>query len=240
MSASNLCGIFVLLSLSVFQCFALNESPPDPACADLLQISPSRLVVRYEDPASALCTITQDAVDPDLFSWEASTGHTLISGPRNRTWKVDKVDQWDMAPQCYSNFLVKNEDVQCNTRLNVTVYQPPDNIQLLAEMEGDMVEGREYTFNCSIEKVAPIQDLKVRFYRGDTLLDTQVPNETTGLKPQSAAFPLTVTAREEDDGSEVWCEASLDLDLEDRPVKKSARVRTSVLYRPRIQTHLDS
>ncbi|XP_062304932.1 intercellular adhesion molecule 2-like [Osmerus eperlanus] len=223
MSASNLGGIFVLLSFSVFQCFALN----DPACAGLMQISPSRLVVRYGDPASALCTITQDPKEPDLFSWEASIGDVRIPGPRNKTLQVDRVDQWDTAPLCYSTFLMKSEELQCKTRLNVTVYQPPDSIRLLAEMTGDMVEGSEYTVNCSVENVAPIQKLKVRFYRGDTLLSTQVHPETTELKPQSAAFRLDVMAREEDDGSEVWCEASLD--LENTPVNKSARVRTSVL-----------
>lgn len=93
-----------------------------------------------------------------------------------------------------------------------------------------MLEGHQYTLQCEVQKVAPIERLQVAFYKGQTRLALMQSNRSIELKkPESQIFNLNVTASKEDNGVSCWCEAMLDLKmLQPPPVVRSTNMTARV------------
>ncbi|XP_027139229.1 immunoglobulin superfamily member 10 isoform X3 [Larimichthys crocea] len=144
--------------------------------------------------------------------------------------------EWDLAPSCY--YTKNNSDDQCCSTLPITVYQPPDNVLIRFDGHtGPMFEGRYYALLCEVQKVAPIKNLIVTFYKGQTALDKQ-PNDGTDKKPVTKISIFDIIPSEEDDGAQYWCEAKLELGPEGPqppPVVISQKITSSVHYKPRLQ-----
>ena len=93
-----------------------------------------------------------------------------------------------------------------------------------------MLEGRLYTLQCSVQNVAPAENLRVTFYSGQRQLGQKKSN-SKGKKPESETFELDFSPRNEDDGSQLWCEAELHLGSagpQPPPVVKSQNFSASV------------
>lgn len=73
-----------------------------------------------------------------------------------------------------------------------------------------MVEGSEYLLNCDIVNVAPVQNLKVTWYRGNETVHTQMFNDTS-VTPVTVSSTLKVTAERGHNGALFRCEAELHL-----------------------------
>ncbi|KAK2817332.1 hypothetical protein Q5P01_025523 [Channa striata] len=145
--------------------------------------------------------------------------------------------EWDTLTTCYYNS--PNEaDKQCCTILPVTVYKPPDSVSIsISDHSGLMLEGRQYTLQCEVRNAAPIQNLSVTFYRGNTPLGRPGSVNSAGKKPASETYAWSIVASKEDDGAQYWCEAELELGPEGPqppPMMKSQHVTTTVQYKPRL------
>lgn len=75
---------------------------------------------------------------------------------------------------------------------------------------GPALEGRQYTLQCNVQEVAPVENLTVTFYKGTSALSTQRVKSCVGT-PVTEVFTLTIRPHRDDDGAQYWCEAKLML-----------------------------
>ncbi|XP_068445262.1 cell adhesion molecule 4-like [Clinocottus analis] len=225
------CHIFLVVSLMSFlQDFHVSSC--DKNCPDKPVFTPSKLVVKFGDPASASCSVCQHACSVNnIYDLESPVGNSSKNGT-TISWTIDRLTEWITSPLCFYN---NNTDYQCCTVLPVTLYQPPDNVSVsFGDHTGPMLEGQRYTLRCAVQEVAPVENLTVTFYRGRTALG-QLRSDNKSVKPVSETFSLNITPSKEDDGVQYWCEAKLELgpDGPQRPpVVTSQTITATVLYMP--------
>uniref|UniRef100_A0A3B5MJW5 Ig-like domain-containing protein n=1 Tax=Xiphophorus couchianus TaxID=32473 RepID=A0A3B5MJW5_9TELE len=181
-------------------------------CPDNPVMTPSRLVVKFGDPASATCVACQQAcfpLDDSIRNMEASLGTSNINGS-TVTWTVNQTTEWNLTPKCYYTTIMND---QCCTNLPVTVYKPPESVSFSLNPSGPLTEGSEVTLQCDVQNVAPAENLTVTFYRGHKLLG-QVKSSNTAKKPVNEIFSMSYNNTKEDNGVQFWCEAKLVLGAE--------------------------
>ncbi|XP_018520379.1 basement membrane-specific heparan sulfate proteoglycan core protein [Lates calcarifer] len=221
--------ILLVFSLMSFLC-DFHVSSCDENCADKPVFTPSRLVVKHGDPTSATCSVKNVY---DIFNLEKSLGDLKTNGTEI-LWKVEKMTEWDMFVMCYYELA----DHQCCSTLPITVYKPPDNVPIsFRNHSGPLLEGHQYTLQCEVHNVAPVENLTVTFYRGQTALG-QLQSNNTEKKPVTEIFTLNINTSKEDDGVQYWCVAELELGPEgpQPPIVLSShqRIRATVLYKPQL------
>lgn len=92
-----------------------------------------------------------------------------------------------------------------------------------------MFEGRQYTLECTVQNVAPVQNLIVTFSRGRTVLSVQSNDNHKEMKPVKQSFTLNINTSKEDDGVQYSCEAKLELEMpQPRPLVKSNPIISTV------------
>lgn len=215
MMSQLICGLFYLVL------FAL--SGVISACEN--EISPPALVVRYGELALATC---RSLVPIDGIGWESTVGATgLVEEVTELNWTVKELRQWTVRPQCFIN---PKDGEQCVKELPVVVYKMPDSVSLKDKDPSPKITGRLYTFLCNVENVAPIQNLTVRWFRGEELLSEMTKDQEIHKEPLSMSYVLEKYFSEEDDGKKYRCEAGLDF-LSERPIQ-SQPVHITFHYPP--------
>lgn len=170
-----------------------------------LVLTPAEIVVKFGDPASVNCsTSTPDA---DFIGWEATLGGTGASRPPVVTWRVEKLTQWTIEPKC---FLTKTNNEQCTVMPAVTIYKTPDMVLVSGMASGVMVEGRDFLLTCHVINVAPVQNLKVKWYRGNKTVHTQ-RSDITNPTSANETFTWWITPKRDYNGMTFRCKAELHL-----------------------------
>ncbi|XP_040892799.1 vascular cell adhesion protein 1-like [Toxotes jaculatrix] len=225
--------IFFFVSLATFL-RDFHVSSCDENCDDKPVFSPSRVVVEYGDSISVTCSACQSDCNENQTGLESPVGDKTKKGTKI-LWTVHRMTEWDSNVYCYHS---DASDYQCCSLLPLTVYKPPDNVSIGFDgLSGPMIEGRQYTLQCKVQNVAPVGDLTVTFYRGQTELGKA--KSTNDLKtPVNETFTLSINTSKEDDGLQYRCEAKLELGPEGpQPplLVKSEIITTTVLYKPQIE-----
>lgn len=73
-----------------------------------------------------------------------------------------------------------------------------------------MVEGTEYQLQCDIQNIAPLQNLVVKWYKGNEPLDN-VTYSIVSKTPVDVSDTLMISPSRHDDGAQYRCRAELDL-----------------------------
>uniref|UniRef100_A0A3B3T2T5 Intercellular adhesion molecule 1-like n=1 Tax=Paramormyrops kingsleyae TaxID=1676925 RepID=A0A3B3T2T5_9TELE len=207
-----------------------------------LELHPPRVVVRHGDPVSVNCTVS---TDHSSMGWAAPVDE-VPNTPDVQfvTWRVESLTIWDLRPLCYANRPGK----QCMERLSVTVYKPPDSVSVSSVNSTDsMVEGSQYQLKCEIQNIAPVQNLTVKWYKGDTLVHEDRDYVIKDGKSDREKAPVSVasivlitanrTTNRTDDNVQYSCGAELDLGPEapQPPLAvKSTPLNITVHYKPTI------
>lgn len=88
--------------------------------------------------------------------------------------------------------------------------------------DGPMLAGNSYALECVVQKVAPVKSLKVTFYKGQEVL-AEKSSTSSEKKPVDEIFTFSFKATEEDDGAMFWCDAQLDLEVQQAPPAESSQ-----------------
>ncbi|XP_044036580.1 intercellular adhesion molecule 5 [Siniperca chuatsi] len=208
---------------------------PEPSAPTVcpLILSPAEIVVRFGDPASVNCSTSATGVVG--MGWEAAFGGTGFQKPPAVTWRVEKLEEWKMEPKCYMT--LKNNH-QCHVMPAITLYKTPDTVSVSALDHGPMVEGIEYLLKCDIINVAPVQKLKVTWYRGNETVHTQQMFDDTNVAPVNVSTTLRFTPGRDYNAALFSCKAELQLGPEGPeliPTATSSPYIAVVHYKPLIQ-----
>uniref|UniRef100_A0A3B4GIK3 Ig-like domain-containing protein n=1 Tax=Pundamilia nyererei TaxID=303518 RepID=A0A3B4GIK3_9CICH len=197
------CCYCVLIYLQFFTCFFV-QSVFGLKCP---VFTPSALVVKYGDPASVTCDVCQKDCTGDVFGLDHAVGKDTKNGT-TMFWTVDRLTEWDPFVMCY---YFNDAGDPCTHILDITIYPPPGSVSISFVNHTEMMfENQQYTLQCSVQNVAPVQSLKVTFYRGNTALG-HLRSNSEQKKPVNETFTLNITPSREDDGAQYWCEAKLEL-----------------------------
>ncbi|XP_076584496.1 intercellular adhesion molecule 1-like [Chaetodon auriga] len=219
-------------SLSIPPFSGSGQSTEKVSCP--LRLSPPALVVRFGDPATANCSVQRTGFS--VLGWEVSLAAPEVTMDCFLVWSVDRMSEWSIKPMCYA---LSEQGGQCHINLPLTVYKPPDNVSIsFVNHTGPMLEGHQYTLQCTVQDVAPVENLIVTFYKGQTALGPQQSKNNTKQKtPVTEIFTLNITPSKEDDGVQYWCEAKLELGPEGPrlpPVVMSPELNASILFGPQL------
>ncbi|CAI5681046.1 unnamed protein product [Oreochromis niloticus] len=176
-------------------------------CTECPVFTPSALVVKYGDPASVTCDVCQKDCSEDVFGLEHPVGKVTGHGT-TMIWTADRLTEWGISVMCYYN---NGAGDQCCSTLDLSIYQPPESVSIsFVNHTGMMFENQQYTLQCSVQNVAPVQSLTVTFYRGNTALG-HLQSNSEQKKPVNETFTLNINSSREDDGAQYCCEAKLEL-----------------------------
>ncbi|XP_072560781.1 intercellular adhesion molecule 1-like [Paramormyrops kingsleyae] len=202
-----------------------------------IKLHPPRVVVKHGDPVSVNCTTSIDCV---WMYWEYNNCAAKLHASReaethgvNCTTSIITLRcmedthgnnfitlRVNIRDYCanYSCHVIPKGKPECKKDLSVTVYKPPDNVSVSSVNSTDpMVEGSQYQLKCEIQNIAPVQNLTVKWYKGDTLVyedrDYVIEDGKSDREkaPVSVSSILLITPSRADDGAEYSCEAELDL-----------------------------
>ncbi|XP_061703190.1 uncharacterized protein LOC133515010 isoform X2 [Syngnathoides biaculeatus] len=176
-----------------------------------IELNPPRIAVRYGDPASVNCSTS----DPmyKAMGWEASQGDTGLKRVRHLTWSVDAVTVWDASPICFLSPVPQSGREQCSMKATVVVYTFPQKISIQAG--GSLVkEGEPIQVKCVVGTIAPIQNVTLRWYDGQTVIKEQeFEDSTTGPVDLVSEYDYQYndTSSRQRELVKLKCEAVLDL-----------------------------
>lgn len=224
-------------------------------CADAPVFTPSSLVVKFGASATANCSVCEKDCLDNVFGLEHAIGISKTNGT-SIVWEVNSLTEWDVQLSCYYRL---KDGHHCSKSLGITVYskspfcsintaigasssiwsqhghfistEPPDRVSVSFRHGSELLlEGKSYFLECLIENIAPLKHLIVTFYKGPEALDQMYFNSSRETKPVSKTSTLNINASKEDDGAQYWCDARLNLDVQQVPLTVSSQKLYPTVY----------
>ncbi|KAL3053555.1 hypothetical protein OYC64_005979 [Pagothenia borchgrevinki] len=200
-----------------------------------IELSPPSVVVRYGDSVSVNCSTSMSLFDG--IGWEASQGGKSLKNVTHMAWTVEKLTEWTISPSCYINPVPENSFPQCSKNPKVVLYTFPENISLSSSSgpHMEMSEGEKHKFTCDIQNIAPVQNLTVKWYKGDEMVyEDTFKDPSKEPVDQSSIFSFIPTRQ--DNGVTFRCEAHLDLRPEGPQLNASSQeYNITVFFGPEVQ-----
>ncbi|XP_043090613.1 hemicentin-1 [Puntigrus tetrazona] len=196
-----------------------------------LEISPSRVVVKFGDPVSVSCVASRPV---RVLGWESIIAASHTQNDLSVQWRVDSLTDWIEEPICYGVFFTAPR--QCEEKLNLVLYKKPDSVSIsLVNHSSPVVEGREYQLQCEVQNVAPVQYLVLRWYKGKNEVYNHSFSELSPATPVQVSSILLIVPNRADNAAQYRCEAQLELGAEGPqppPTVQSEVLNIAVQYPP--------
>ncbi|XP_041959651.1 uncharacterized protein LOC121718632 [Alosa sapidissima] len=193
-------------------------------------IDPPSLVVKYGDPASAICRTQHNAF---ITGWEAPVEATRAAGSHQAVWEVSSLTNWSLAKgiTCYGIYVGYAE---CLAILSITIYKIPERVTL--SHSDPVLKGAEnrleFSLECDVKGVAPVENLTVIWFRGHTELGRSEFPQLYRSDDVTVRANLSIIASREDNKASYSCAAQLDLNTaEPIPDTRSNSVLLEDLYK---------
>ncbi|XP_023135380.2 hemicentin-1 [Amphiprion ocellaris] len=194
-----------------------------------IELSPASVVVKYGDPVLVNCSTPE--IQFEGIGWEASQGGTGFEFVNHLPWTVERLTQWTVSPFC---FFSSNYSNQCSKELDLIIYTFPETVTISGDPSSEMEEEKEYKFTCHIPNVAPVQNLTVRWYKGDTIIQTDT-FDNPAKRPVDQTSDLKFTPTRQDNNALLRCEAYMDLSPDGPQLNISTQeYNITVVYGPDI------
>nr|XP_046230015.1 hemicentin-2-like [Scatophagus argus] len=221
------------LMLMLLLCDADSTCPAD---MNPLILDPPEVIGKYEESVPVNCSGT----DPyhDGMYW--TVGNTTYEMRDEKQFFMESISlsNWDQTAQCSIKL---DENTECSKDLKITIYKTPDTVSVSTRDDGQMMEGGDYSLICDVVNVAPVQNLKVKWYHGNETVHTEMFGGTS-VTPVSVSSTWSITAQRDYNGELFRCEAELHLGPngpEFIPTVSSPNYTAVVLYKPLMKACAD-
>ncbi|KAF4073719.1 hypothetical protein AMELA_G00246540 [Ameiurus melas] len=147
--------------------------------------------------------------------------------------------RWNRKASCLGHFVGLDD---CQKDVNVTFYKSPDKVSISTLRHAEpMIEGKNYTLQCEVQNVAPVQLLTVNWYKGQRFVKNDTIFETKDLKiitESTFNTTLTISPSRNDNKEQYRCETVLKLGPQSTRNVKSEPLNITVHYKPAITEKL--
>ncbi|KAI4884256.1 hypothetical protein NFI96_014345, partial [Prochilodus magdalenae] len=207
------------------------------AAKDPVTLIPTRVVVEYGASATANCSTDLTHIG---IGWEAPVGAVDMNRHVSEiTWHVSSLTEWNIELYCFINV---NESYQYTKNLLITVYKIPDKVSITSNHTQYIIDGESCMLQCNIQDTAPLRDLVVKWYKGQTEIQSEKCNKTE-ITPQNTTMQLLIKPTASDDGAVYTCVAQLELGAEGPqppPRVTSERLQMIVHYAPKFSKSVEN
>ncbi|KAM6965921.1 vascular cell adhesion protein 1 [Tautogolabrus adspersus] len=216
-------GLLMLMIL-----LSASSCPPE---INPLTLDPPVVIGEHGETVVVNCSSTYEFHDG--MYWRTNNTDSNIED-ESFIVEILKLSDWNITAECKIRM---NDTHECSTDLEITVYKNPDLSMYPTKYFNDLVEGTQYELQCDIIEVAPVQNLIVRWYKGEQIIKTETFSNTT-KRPVSESSTLMVNISRGDHGAQFRCEAQLDFGpfgVQTPVISKTHNV--SVLYAPTFKSN---
>ncbi|XP_077118172.1 intercellular adhesion molecule 5-like [Ranitomeya variabilis] len=135
---------------------------------------------------------------------------------RGANWVAAEVivDDWENSTLFC---LYIGDGKESTSATSVLAYALPSNVTI--EMVSEVEEGEEYTINCTVHEVAPLEYLTINVFRGEEVIDSMSYNGPHVVDKRTVSHVYTFQASRRDNRENFTCEAVLQLGSETKRVK---------------------
>ncbi|XP_036945278.1 hemicentin-2-like [Acanthopagrus latus] len=192
----------------LFVGFLLTATGVHASCP--IELSPPSVVLKYGDSVSINCSTSETKFAG--IGWEVPIGGTGLEEVNHLTWAVENLTDWNISPQCFINPSSESQFGQCFSEPKIVLYTFPEDISIgsIDVFDGAMTENKNFEITCGINNIAPVQNLNVIWYKGDTIVHTESLNNAQ-KSPVNLSPVYNFEPTRKDDGVTFRCEAHMDL-----------------------------
>ncbi|XP_070779073.1 roundabout homolog 1-like [Enoplosus armatus] len=211
----------------LFVGFLLSAAGVHASCP--IELSPPSVVVKYGDPVSINCSTSETLLEG--MGWEATNGGTGLKKVNHLSWTVASLTDWTFSPLCFFNPSRDSPFGQCSMSPQVVLYTFPETISIRFSggSGGVVTEMEKFNLSCDINNIAPIQNLTVRWYKGDTIVYTDT-FDNPSKEPVNHSSVFSYTPTRQDNRGTFRCEAHLDLGPEEPQLNVSSQEYIITVY----------
>ncbi|KAK5856123.1 hypothetical protein PBY51_007741 [Eleginops maclovinus] len=155
----------LLLMLSLCDAHSICPDELNPLTLDV-----PKVIMNYGESVEVNCSSTEE--DHDGIYWRIGNKDSEHLQDSFISQSVS-LSEWNVTAECKINL---NETHECSKQLEITIYQNP-TVNVLSI--NTAVEGKLYGLQCDIGDVAPVQKLKVTWYKNNQTIRIENFTNTT-------------------------------------------------------------